>query len=906
MGNANKDIISALPKDYDWIDSINFETFASKEHYSSPPKILKFLLNIIDHFEDQHLSFVLPAKKNISYILSILFALEKIRKNQKNFIDDFENFLKPGTNVIYNLENSEKGKVYKYLGKKEGEEEITVIETLPSRGLDPCRIERKITNLLQFYPTTKNKPVGRRPPKDYLPERNHLDKLLNIDTFNNPFLLRNSIIVLTEKKSINTFFDNQKINGSLLKDFISIAQINEEGDLEKFKKFDSISNDEKKESIKIEPLIIYCHNIYSLYEYLKKHKDTKVILTDTVSKLNNVSILKQIQEINSNHKFITLNDYDDFENLEDFKLKIDHPIWKFEKSELDDWIELDENTIQNNRNYNSFDSNSKIKKYFVNYINKKKTILDIPENIFDKINRKLKILDELVKKSEENSDELIDINYKFRKLKGRVQDYIFGFNDELKNIFEESLKEIASFRKDRQNLFSDQTYDTIVNIENYFKEIDLTNNNFFKNRLKLLKNILEDSQNQFNKSTTTFIVDNPKVKKHYEENIREKFNLDFEINSSFRPRRNFKFALILSELSERRISKILNKNYYKELIFIATPTMKENINKIIDYDNFKWKKFLLDNGIKHKLSKLNNITDNHFNYKEHHQYQNSKEDLTNNVFIQLDNPLLKELKNVEKSEDKLETNYVEFYGDCYSLFSQNTQIKVLNNIFFNSKSRETKSVKELVPEDYVLLRDSSDRDVVESEARILAVENNINYEDLKKYSSLWLELIWEHLKIAENTAASHSNKSKYKKILRKNGYKKSDGTIRNLINNLIICPDDEIDLKILMSSLNEFVGREVITKEEVKKIYISAYNQKNIHRQAGRNISLKISQSLSNEEVIIDREPVRVDYNRDGSISLNSNESNNPEAWIVQVKKVDDDVIYTSKIDSNRLKWIDT
>ena len=43
MGNANKDIVSALPKDYDWIDSVNFEAFESKEHYSSPPKILKFL-----------------------------------------------------------------------------------------------------------------------------------------------------------------------------------------------------------------------------------------------------------------------------------------------------------------------------------------------------------------------------------------------------------------------------------------------------------------------------------------------------------------------------------------------------------------------------------------------------------------------------------------------------------------------------------------------------------------------------------------------------------------------------------------------------------------------------------------------------------------------------------------------
>ena len=906
MVNFNIDIIKALPKDYEWLDNINFHAFESKDHYSSPPKILKFLLNILDKIEGEHLSFVLPAKKNISYIISIFLALERIRKNQKNFINDFESFLTPGTNVIYNLENSEKGKVYKYLGKKKGEEEITIIETLPSRGLESCKIERKITNLLQFYPTTKCKPVGKRPPKDYTPERNHLDKLLNIDTFNNPFLLQNSVIILTEKKSINTFFENQKINDCLLKDFISIAQINEEGDLEKFKKFDTISSEEKKESIKIEPLIIYCHNIYALYEYLKKQKDSKIIITDTISKLNNVSVLKQIKEINPNHKFIAFNDYDDFENLNDFNLKVNHPIWKFEKSELIDWLELDKVSVQNSRNYNSSDCNSKIKKYFLNYINKKETILDIHENIFDKINRKLKILDELVIKTEEASDELFDISYKFRKLKGKVQDYIFGFNEELKITFENSLKEITSFRKDRQNIFSDQAYDIIVNIEKYFKEIDLTDNNFFKDRLKLLKSILEDSQNQFNKSTTTFIVDNPKVKKHYEENIKEKFNLDLEINSSYRPRRNFKYALILSELSEKRISKILNKNYYKEFIFVATPTMRENINKIIDYNSFKWKNFLLDNSLKNKLSKLDNITDNHFNYKEHHQYQNSKLDFTSNIFVQLDNPLLKELKNVEKSEDKLETHYVEFYGDCYALFTLNTQIKILNNIFYNSKSPETKSVKELLPEDYVLLRDSSDRDVVESEARILASENNINYDELKKFSSLWIELIWEHLKISENTQTSHSNKSKYKKILRKNGYKKSDGTIRNLINNLIICPDEENDLNLLMLSLNELVGKEIIKKDEIKKIHTSAYNQKKIHRQAGRNISLKIAQALSNEEVSIDREPVRVDYNKDGSISLNSEESNNPEAWIVQVKKVDEDVIYTPKIDCNRLKWMDT
>lgn len=905
MGEANKDILSAISQEYNWLDSINFEKFENKNHYTAPPKLLKFLLNILDKFKEQHLSFVLPAKKNITYILSIYLALEKIRKNQKNFLNDFENFLKPGTNVIYNLENSEQGKVYKYLGKKNENEEITIIETLPSRGLEPCRIERKITNLLQFYPTTKSKPVGKTPPRDYIPERSHLDQLLNIDTFNNPFLLRNSVIILTIKENINNFFTKQKINGELLNNFISIAQINEKGDLERFKKFDEISNNEETEKVKIEPLIIYCHNIYSLYEFLKKNSETKIILTDTISKLNNVSILKQIKELNSNHKFISFNDYDDFENLDDLKTKIDHPIWKFEKSELLEWLDLDKESMQNDRNYNSLDCNSKIKKYFLNYTNKKETILDIPENIFDKINRKLKILDELIIKSQETPDELYDINYKFRKLKGRIQDYIFGFNEQLKNSFEENLKEIVTFRKDRKNIFTDQAYDAIVNIENFFKEIDLTENNFFKNRIKLLSRILEESQNQFNKSSTTFIVDNPKVKSHYEENIKEKFNLDFEINSAFKPRRNFKYALILSELSDRKILKIINKNYYKEIIFVATPTMKENINKIIDYNLFQWKKFLLGNSLKNKLSNLDNITDNHFNYKEHFQYENPRSNIVNNILIQLDNPLLKELKNAEKSEDKVETNYVEFYGDCYALFTQNTQIKILNNIFFNSKSAESKSVKELLQDDYVLLRDSSDSDVVASEAKLLSKESNINYDELTMYSSLWFQLLWKHLRIEENDSLSQSKKLKYKKILKKNGYTKSDGTIRNLLNHLIICPDEERDLNILMLSLNELVGKEIIQKEEIKKIYTSAYHQKNIHRQAGRNISKKIAQALSNEKISIDREPVRVDFNKDGSISLNSDESNNPEAWIVQVKKIDQDIIYTPKIDTNRLKWIE-
>jgi hypothetical protein len=48
---------------------------------------------------------------------------------------------------------------------------------------------------------------------------------------------------------------------------------------------------------------------------------------------------------------------------------------------------------------------------------------------------------------------------------------------------------------------------------------------------------------------------------------------------------------------------------------------------------------------------------------------------------------------------------------------------------------------------------------------------------------------------------------------------------------------------------------------------------------------------------------MRVDYNKDGTITLNSDKSDYPEAWIVQIKRIDLKDHKVSKINNNRLKW---
>ena len=47
---------------------------------------------------------------------------------------------------------------------------------------------------------------------------------------------------------------------------------------------------------------------------------------------------------------------------------------------------------------------------------------------------------------------------------------------------------------------------------------------------------------------------------------------------------------------------------------------------------------------------------------------------------------------------------------------------------------------------------------------------------------------------------------------------------------------------------------------------------------------------ISKQNIDIGREAMRVDYNEDGTIELNSDVSHNPEAWIVQIQSIEKEI----------------
>ena len=68
-------------------------------------------------------------------------------------------------------------------------------------------------------------------------------------------------------------------------------------------------------------------------------------------------------------------------------------------------------------------------------------------------------------------------------------------------------------------------------------------------------------------------------------------------------------------------------------------------------------------------------------------------------------------------------------------------------------------------------------------------------------------------------------------------------------------------------------------------------------------MSKKILTALKDQEVDVGREPVRVDYNKDGTITLNSQDSDKPEAWIVQIQEIEKNLYKVSQSELNDLKY---
>ena len=882
-----------------FFDYINLEyktIIDEKEKTLNLPEINNLFLNIGLEKKFNFINFVIPSNQNISYLTSFFLSMELVRIGYKNYLDNYSNLL-INKNVELCANGKDNGKICKYIGPSNSYPGKTIIETIQSKNANSCKMHIDIENIFQFVVTNKTPTERKILKKNPIhPKISHLDEILNTKTFNNPSLINSEIILLTESENFNKFIETRYLNNKSISELISFDTINEKGEIEK----------------EYESMILQTHSLYHIYEYFKKNKEKqKIIITDSIVKLSDSVLLNQIFQISS-PKFMIFSNDQQYAKIRDLYKVKDHHIWKFEKSEISDWLDnqiYKTNDTSNNLEYNNENNSiSRLK----NYSEKKIDFIGLPENHFDLITKQLQKIKDIKTDYYEDINELsTEVYY----LKYRLQDYLFGFTDEIKEKYRTILDSIIFFKQSKINFLNDDEFNILSKILLLLQEIDINNDDYFSSRQNELKEILTNPDSAYNTFNTTLIVDNQKVKSYLSNNIKSKWNLEIDINTSITPNKLYEYAIVTSELNEAKILKLIDESSYKNIIFLATPLIKSKINKIIKVKEKQWSKYYLEKDIKAKLCNLDSSMLENFVYPEHLTYLGQSQNLDKE--INLDNYFyssfdFSRVRSKYKNLDDVNGRLLIFNGDAFGIFSENIKFKNINNLFLKNTKKDLiyKDVEfnELKVDDYLLIRDSSDRDVVEAEAKFMS-KGDFDYVAERLQSKKWFEELsnWYSKSLKNSLTNYHSPNFNYKNQLfiemKKLGYKKSKLTLNNLMNNVVICPDDLFDLEILFKAIKNISGELLLSTDQLKEIFKSSQRIKIAHRIAGRTFSKKIALSLSKQNINIGREAMRVDYNEDGTIELNSNDSESPEAWIVQIQSIEKEIFPVAPSDLNRVQF---
>ena len=843
-----------------------------------------YLINRIINNIKEDTIIITPNKRELAYITSIYSSLNFFYKNYNNQLENFENWLKPGQNVSLVSSGEHTGTVYKYLGR---DRNGVKLESIPKKkNVAPTKIWQKLDTILQFSPTNIIKNKGNRKyiaaiPKPTLPL---IDKFLNIKSYKNPILYDNKIILLNN--SVERF-ENFYLRAVLQKNdkdykldkIINFGSIDNEGNIQDS---EIISEDKT-----IEKNIITTSNIFNLCNYLTKNNNKKIIIASEIKKISSLSNFlqyKQIKNLKNESNFLIFADDNDFDEIKELKKKTNLNVFKLFNKDLNYFAS---NKIEIKKIFNGIDE---IFEDISTKIDKKVIDINVGNETFEKIDQCFENINSNLYSQEEATKEdikimLIPIN----NLRFRLRDHIFGFPRELSDEIKTILSDYSSELRSRKNQFNEKIYDNLARIISLFNSLPEDGLNIFDERLKNFHEILKINDPK----DTIIYAYNLERKRYYEDNIKEKFNLEFKAITSKNSKKRYNNLIIPSEIISKDIIKLINNSNYKNLYFLGSNNLIKKINIIQDDQINKWKNLIIDENKKIEILNLDIrfkdflLNESVFLKYQQNNMNDNRKNIEDFLFEYSDEIDFKDDSNIEKN---IPTIPIKLYGDRHVYLTENFNTEILNPILDPYSFKRLKIKKdaiEIIEDDILLLRDSSDQDILDKET-LLLYNLDLNFNNFKKIA---LGLRLEIIKSFEIENPYNDNKLidlvNFKKCLNKVGYEGSSQTIRLIANGVTGCPDDKEDLKKILKACE--INSPSTYKYDADLVNrIFSYNRiyKNLRIQAGRNITPKIYDALrSNPNISFDGDPLRVDYNNDGSISLGSETNDKPEAWIVQVQK---------------------
>lgn len=318
-----------------------------------PPHIFCLIAAAALNTEGPSCAFIIPQPEMVACFTSLLAALSDTKKH---FVERREEFAMSGIQAGQNVQILPTGEVYEYDGIREyafrahphGKKSGPAPEARFSLRLlgvnsNNGTISLPLSDVLRLLPTDRVQPYGRgQTPKEKM-ALSDLDKILKIQSYGNPSVFRNRIIIQGTKQQIESFLSCWDIcnpeQSAVLKDLTDIpwGTINSSGEL--------ISSD--RYQVCGEPLIAFANRLSPIDAYCSGQEEK----SQTVISFSRKAVLKDSYDaggIVEKQKLILITDHLDEQECNELRNQ-SIEIWKLGKEEI--FLGMDTDTDVGDKKY---------------------------------------------------------------------------------------------------------------------------------------------------------------------------------------------------------------------------------------------------------------------------------------------------------------------------------------------------------------------------------------------------------------------------------------------------------------------------------------------------------------------------------------------------------------------------
>ena len=289
------------------------------------PYVLRLIACMALNTKGPSCAIILPQPELVAYFASFL-AL--ISDTKRNFEERRDAFAHSGLQLGQNVQILPSGEVYQYGGVKKYSCGARFTLKLMGANSNNGTISLPLTDILRLQPTNRVRPYGKGKTPDKEMALSDLDKVLEIESYGNPSVFKNKVILHSTKQSLDSFLTHWDIHSPVrnaaLKDLTDMpwGTINSSGELLTSDKYQAYG----------EPLIALSNRFSPIDAYCSEESEK----TKTVISFNRKSVLRESYDVGSiveKQKLLLITDHLDEKECEELHQQ-GIEIWKLNKNEI--------------------------------------------------------------------------------------------------------------------------------------------------------------------------------------------------------------------------------------------------------------------------------------------------------------------------------------------------------------------------------------------------------------------------------------------------------------------------------------------------------------------------------------------------------------------------------------------